>query len=420
MTAARYIINEIQGYHRFIKFLIFLVALAALGSAVRFIFGLGATTNLNDTYPWGLWISFDVVTAVPLAAGAFTIGVVAPVFRIEKLEPLVRPAIVTGFLGYSLVCVGLLLDLGQPHRGVYVLFPWNWNVHSPMFEVSMCVMAYTTVLFLEFLHPVSERFGWHIPLRLLRNLQIPFAILAAMISTLHQSTLGTFFLIAVDKLHALWYTPLLPLQFWLSAIFTGLCIVMLEASLVHRYMGQPDESSLLATLTKIIPWVMGAYMLAKFIPMLAMPQGPLFDRPILTALFFVEITLGLLLPFWMFLQSRIRTDKAMQLRAASLAIFGLVLNRFNVSMFGMIQPGQEIYVPNVLESIVTIGIIAAHILFFVLIAKYFPIFEHHPETVDYSIPDRFHKIGTEDESRGTMDDREAAVVVTRSVADTQS
>lgn len=420
MTAARYIINEIQGYHRFIKFLIFLVALAALGSAVRFIFGLGATTNLNDTYPWGLWISFDVVTAVPLAAGAFTIGVVAHVFRIEKLEPLVRPAIVTGFLGYSLVCVGLLLDLGQPHRGVYVLFPWNWNVHSPMFEVSMCVMAYTTVLFLEFLHPVSERFGWHIPLRLLRNLQIPFAILAAMISTLHQSTLGTFFLIAVDKLHALWYTPLLPLQFWLSAIFTGLCIVMLEASLVHRYMGQPDESSLLATLTKIIPWVMGAYMLAKFIPMLAMPQGPLFDRPILTALFFVEITLGLLLPFWMFLQSRIRTDKAMQLRAASLAIFGLVLNRFNVSMFGMIQPGQEIYVPNVLESIVTIGIIAAHILFFVLIAKYFPIFEHHPETVDYSIPDRFHKIGTEDESRGTMDDREPAVVVTRSVADTQS
>lgn len=419
MTAARYIINEIQGYHRFIKFLIFLVALAALGSAVRFIFGLGATTNLNDTYPWGLWISFDVVTAVPLAAGAFTIGVVAHVFRIEKLEPLVRPAIVTGFLGYSLVCVGLLLDLGQPHRGVYVLFPWNWNVHSPMFEVSMCVMAYTTVLFLEFLHPVSERFGWHIPLRLLRNLQIPFAILAAMISTLHQSTLGTFFLIAVDKLHALWYTPLLPLQFWLSAIFTGLCIVMLEASLVHRYMGQSDESSLLATLTKIIPWVMGAYMLAKFIPMLAMPQGPLFDRPILTALFFVEITIGLLLPFWMFLQSRIRTDKAMQLRAASLAIFGLVVNRFNVSMFGMIQPGQEIYVPNVLESIVTIGIIAAHILFFVLIAKYFPIFEHHPETVDYSIPDRFHKIGTEDEVRGAMDDREP-VVVTRSVADPQS
>ncbi|GLI36964.1 Ni/Fe-hydrogenase cytochrome b subunit [Geobacter hydrogenophilus] len=398
MTAARIVINEIKGYHRFIKFMMVLVGAAALASAVRFIFGLGATTNLNDLYPWGLWISFDVVTAVPLAAGAFTIGIVAHVFHIKKLEPLVRPAIVTGFLGYSLVCVGLLLDLGQPQRGPYVLF--NWNVHSPMFEVSMCVMAYTTVLFLEFLHPVSERFGWHIPLRLLRTLELPFAILAAMISTLHQSTLGTFFLIAVDKLHNLWYNPLLPLQFWLSAIFTGLSIVIFEASLVHKYMGQPDESDLLATLTKIIPWIMGVYMLVKVYALAFLSHGPLFDRPVLTALFSVEVVVGLLIPFSMFLTKRIRTDKQMQLRAASLVITGLVLNRFNVSMFAMHQPGQPAYFPNFIESVVTIGIIAAHILFFVLVAKYFPIFEHHPEATDYTIPDRFRKIEQHGEGHG--------------------
>jgi len=392
MTAAKFVINEIQGYHRFIKLLMVLVGAAAVASAIRFIFGLGATTNLNDTYPWGLWISFDVVTAVPLAAGAFTLGVVAHVFHIKKLEPLVRPAIVTGFLGYSLVCIGLLLDLGQPQRGMYVLFPWNWNIHSPMFEVSMCVMAYTTVLTLEFLHPVSERFGWHIPLRLLRNLSVPFAIVAAMISTLHQSTLGTFFLIAVDKLHSLWYNPLLPLQFWLSAIFCGLSIVIFEASLVHRYLGQPNESELLSTLTKIIPWVMGAYILVKLFALTTLTEGPLFDRPFLTLLFAIEVIVGVLVPFRMFLNSRIRTDKAMQLRAASLVIFGLVLNRFNVSMFGMIQPDQQIYFPSLLESVVTIGIIAAHILFFVLLAKYFPIFEHHPEAVDATIPDRIRKI----------------------------
>jgi Ni/Fe-hydrogenase subunit HybB-like protein len=391
MTAARLIINEIKGYHRFLKLMIFLVALGAVASAIRFIFGLGATTHLNDLYPWGLWISFDVVTAVPLAAGAFTIGIVAHVFHIRKLEPLVRPAIVTGFLGYSLVCVGLLLDLGQPQRGPYVLF--NWNIHSPMFEVSMCVMAYTTVLFLEFLHPVSERFGWHIPLRLLRTLELPFAILAAMISTLHQSTLGTFFLIAVDKLHNLWYNPLLPLQFWLSAIFTGLSIVIFEASLVHKYMGQPDESELLATLTKIIPWVMGAYLAVKAYALLFLSHGPLFDRPALTLLFAVEVVVGVVVPLLMFTTTRIRADKAMQLRAASLVIFGLVLNRFNVSMFGMLQPDQPAYYPNAIESVVTIGIIAAHILFFVLVAKYFPVFEHHPEATDYTIPDRFRKIG---------------------------
>jgi Ni/Fe-hydrogenase subunit HybB-like protein len=400
MTAAKLIINEIKGFHRFQKFLLILVAMGALASAIRFIFGLGATTNLNDTYPWGLWISFDVVTAVPLAAGAFTLGVVAHVFHIRKLEPLVRPAIVTGFLGYSLVCVGLLLDLGQPQRGWHTLV--YWNVHSPMFEVSMCVMAYTTVLLLEFLHPVSEKFGWHIPLRLLRTLEVPFAVLAASISTLHQSSLGTFFLIAVDKLHNLWYNPLLPLLFWLSAIFTGLSIIIFEASLVHRYMGQPDESELLATLTRIIPWVLGAYLAVKVYALAFLSHGPLFDRPAMTLLFAVELLAGVVAPLVMFLLPRVRTDKGLQLKAASLVMSGLILNRFNVSMFGMVQPDQQIYYPSLLESLVTIGIIAAHVLFFVLIAKYFPIFEHHPEATDYTIPDRFRKIDREEGHAGRI------------------
>ncbi|HEY5973152.1 MAG TPA: Ni/Fe-hydrogenase cytochrome b subunit [Geobacteraceae bacterium] len=400
MTAAKLIINEIKGFHRFQKFLLVLVAIGALASAIRFVFGLGATTNLNDTYPWGLWISFDVVTAVPLAAGAFTLGVVAHVFHIKKLEPLVRPAIVTGFLGYSLVCVGLLLDLGQPQRGWHTLV--YWNVHSPMFEVSMCVMAYTTVLLLEFLHPVSERFGWHIPLRLLRTVEVPFAVLAASISTLHQSSLGTFFLIAVDKLHNLWYNPLLPLLFWLSAIFTGLSIIIFEASLVHRYMGQPDESELLATLTKIIPWVLGVYLAVKVYALAFLSHGPLFDRPVMTLLFAVEMLVGVVAPLVMFMLPRIRTDKGLQLKAASLVMIGLILNRFNVSMFGMVQPDQQIYYPSLVESLVTIGIIAAHVLFFVLIAKYFPIFEHHPEATDYTIPDRFRKIDREEGHAGRI------------------
>ncbi|MBI1921313.1 MAG: polysulfide reductase NrfD [Geobacter sp.] len=389
MTAAKIIMNEIKGYHRFLKFMMFLVALGALASAVRFVFGLGGTTNLNDTYPWGLWISFDVVTAVPLAAGAFTLGAIVHCFHIKKLEPLVRPAIVTGFLGYSLVGIGLLLDLGQPQRGWHTLV--YWNVHSPMFEVSMCVMAYTTVLFLEFLSPVCERLGYHLPLRVLRWLEMPLVIAAAAISTLHQSSLGTFFLIAVDKLHALWYNPLLPLQFWLSAIFTGLSIIIIEATMVHRYMDQPNESELLEILTKILPWVLGVYLVVKGLSLAFLTHGPIFDRPGLLALFALEIGAGVIAPVVIFMKRKNREDDRMQLRGACLVIFGLVLNRFNVSMFGMIQPDQKIYFPSVIESLVTIGIIAAHVLFFVLIAKYFPIFEHHPETVDYTIPDGFRR-----------------------------
>ncbi len=388
MTAAKFVVNEVKGYHGFVKFLILLVVIAALASMVRFVFGLGATTNMNDTYPWGLWISFDVVTAVPLAAGAFTLGAIVHCFHIKKLEPLVRPAIVTGFLGYSLVCVGLLLDLGQPQRGWHVMR--YWNLHSPMFEVSMCVMAYTTVLFLEFLSPVAERFGWNLSLRVLRWLEMPLVILAAAISTLHQSSLGTFFLIAVDKLHSLWYNPLLPLLFWVSAICSGMCIIIIEATSCHKWMGQPNEGVLLRTLAKILPWTLGLYIALRAYSLLALSVGPFFDRPVLTLLFVVELVIGFILPFFMFTQKSVREDDRRRVIAASLVVFGLVLNRFNVSMFGMMNPDQ-IYYPSIVESLVTIGIIAGHILFFVLIAKYFPIFEHHPETVDYTIPGRIRK-----------------------------
>ena len=391
MTALRIIRQEVRDYHPFMKLLILLVGAGAMAGIARFVFGLGATTNLSDTYPWGLWISFDVVTSVPLAAGAFVLGAIVHCFHIKKLEPLIRPAIVTGFLGYSLVCIGLLLDLGQPQRGWHVFaYP---NLHSPMFEVALCVMSYTTVALLEFLAPVCEKFGFHIPLRVLRTIEIPLIVLGAAIATLHQSTIGTFFLIAVDKLHNLWYSPILPLLFWISAVFTGMCIIIVEAVLVHRYLKQPDETELLATLTKIIPWFLAIYLCLKLYALAFLSARPLFDRPVLTTLFLAEIVLGIIVPLILFMGKRIRTDGSLQLLAASMVVFfGLVLNRFNVSMFGMIQANQQIYYPSFLESVVTIGIIAAHILFFALIARYFPIFEHHPETVDYEIPDHFQRI----------------------------
>ena len=400
MTAARRIATEVKSYHGFIKFLIALVTMGAVASLLRFIFGLGATTNLNDTYPWGLWISFDVVTAVPLAAGAFTLGAIVHCFHIKKLEPLVRPAIVTGFLGYSLVSIGLLLDLGQPQRGWHVFR--YWNVHSPMFEVSMCVMAYTTVLFLEFLSPVAERFGWHLPLRVLRWMEMPLVVAAAAISTLHQSTLGTFFLIAVDKLHNLWYNPLLPLLFWVSAICSGMSIIILEASACHKWMGQPNEGVLLRTLAKILPWTLGLYIALRVFSLVALSDGPFFDRPGLTISFALEMGIGFILPFFMFARKSVRDDDRRRSIAAGLVIFGLILNRFNVSMFGMMDP-DKIYYPSLIESLVTIGIIAGHVLFFVLIARYFPIFEHHPETVDYTIPDPLRKVGGASPSLSSAD-----------------
>ena len=240
---------------------------------------------------------------------------------------------------------------------------------------------------------VCEKFGFHVPLRLLRAIEMPLIVLGAAIATLHQSTIGTFFLIAVDKLHNLWYNPILPLLFWTSAIFTGMCIIIIEAVMVHRYLDQPDETELLATLTRIIPWFLGIYLCLKVFALVFLSARPLFDRPVLTTLFAAEMILGVIVPLILFMGKRIRTNSSLQLRAASMVVFfGLVLNRFNVSMFGMIQANQQIYYPSFLESVVTVGIIAAHILFFAVVARYFPIFEHHPEEVDYSIPDHFRRI----------------------------
>jgi len=390
MTAAKAIVNEVKAYHSFIKILMGLVALGALAAFARFAFGLGATTNLNDTFPWGLWISFDVVTAVPLAAGAFTLGAIVHCFRIKKLEPLVRPAIVTGFLGYSLVSVGLIVDLGQPQRAWHTLV--YWNPHSPMFEVSMCIMAYTTVLFLEFLSPVCEKFGYHVPLRLLRTLEMPLVIAAASISTLHQSSLGTFFLIAVGKLHPLWYNPLLPLLFYLSAICAGLSIVIVEATMSHRFMGQQDESELLAILARILPFILGTYFLLRLYTIFFLSQGDLMDRPGLLLSCIVELAIGGVFPLVLLINEKVRANSSMRLVAAFLVILGVIINRFNVSLVGMMPKGTS-YFPSLIECTVTAGIVAAHVLLFVLIARYFPIFEHHPETVDYSMPDRFRRVG---------------------------
>jgi Ni/Fe-hydrogenase subunit HybB-like protein len=384
MSAVQSISNEIKSYHWFVKLMLVLVIVGFISAIIRFVFGLGATTNLTDRYPWGLWVSFDIVTAVPLAAGAFTLGAIVHCFNIKKLEPLVRPAIVTGFLGYSLVCVGLLVDLGMPHKGWHVLF--YWNLHSPMFEVAMCVFAYTTVLFIEFLSPVAEKFGWKFSLRVLRWFELPLVIAAASISTLHQSSLGTFFLIAVDKLHNLWYNPLLPLLFFMSAICAGMCIIILEAISCHKWMGQPNEDELLATLVKILPWTIGAYIIVRILSMVFLGGRPVFDNPVMTGLFAVEMGVGFILPFMMFFRMSTQNHVRFMGRAASLLIFGVVMNRFNVSMFGMMDP-NEIYFPSMIESLVTIGIIAAHILLFVVIARHFPIFEHHTETEEeYPLP----------------------------------
>src|ERR1700749_2574683 len=229
------------------------VALVAAGfyaTILRFGEGLGRSTNLSDQFPWGIWISFDVLCGVMLAAGGFTLTAAVHILNIKRLKPIVRPTILTAFLGYVLVSVALLFDLGRPYNIWHPLI--MRNPHSVMFEVAYCVMLYTSVLALEFSPIVLERFNLQKPLKVVKAVLIPLVILGVILSTLHQSSLGTLYLIMPTKLHPFWYTPLLPVFFFLSAIAVGLAMTIFESSMSSKHFGRELELPILQELGRVL------------------------------------------------------------------------------------------------------------------------------------------------------------------------
>jgi Ni/Fe-hydrogenase subunit HybB-like protein len=193
----------------------------------RFAYGLGASTNLTQTTPWGIWIGIDMLSGIALAAGGFTIAATVYLLGVEKYHPIVRPAVLTGFLGYLFAVIGLLCDLGSPWRLPVPIF-MSWGTRSIMFEVAWCVFLYSTVLFLEFTPALFEWLGWSKARRYALKLTIALTVGGVMLSTLHQSSLGGLFLMAKGKLHPLWYSPYIPLFFFVSAVAAGLSMVIVQ------------------------------------------------------------------------------------------------------------------------------------------------------------------------------------------------
>src|SRR5204862_7060722 len=187
------------------------------------------------------------------------------IFNIEKYKPVLRPAILTAFLGYTLVVVGLLFDLGRPDRLWHPLV--MWNPHSVMFEVAWCVTLYSTVLFLEFLPMVFEKFGWSAPLHWIHKISVPLMILGVLLSTLHQSSLGSLFLIVPEKLYPLWYSPLLPVLFYISAIAVGLAMTIFESWHSSRAFGRALELPLLASMGRVLAVLMSVYLWIRILDM---------------------------------------------------------------------------------------------------------------------------------------------------------
>ena len=350
-----------------------LLALGLYAGVIRFTRGLGAATHLSDSFPWGLWIGFDVLVGVGLAAGGFVIAATVHVFRLKRFEPIARPTILTAFLGYLLVVVALFFDLGRPWNIWHPLV--MWNPHSVMFEVGWCVMLYTTVLALEFSPLVLERLGLTVPLRVVRSIYVPLVILGVLLSTLHQSSLGTLYVIAPDKLYGLWYTPLLPVFFFLTAVAGGLAMTIFESFLSQRAFGKKLERSLLEALGRAGVVVLGIYIVWRLEDIAGRGNfGLIFQLTPESSLFWGEILLGAILPMVLFATPRIRRSESGLFFAAVLTVMGFILYRLNVAVTGMTRASGTVYLPSWMELSVTASVVAMGFVLFGFAVRHLAIF----------------------------------------------
>ena len=358
--------------------LLLLFAAGLYATFVRFFHGLGAATNLSDQFPWGLWVGFDILCGVALAAGGFTVSSIVYIFHLERFRPIVRPAILTAFLGYMLVIGALMFDLGRPYRVWHPLV--MWNPHSVMFEVGWCVTLYTTVLALEFSPIVFERFKMKRILKVLKYVMPPLVLLGVLLSTLHQSSLGSFYLIIPSKLYPLWYTPFLPVFFFLTALTLGCAMTIVESFLSSRAFKKEIEMSLLTDIGKVLFILLCVNLVAKYQDLAS--RGVLrlaFERTYEGRLFLAEMLIGLVVPALLLAFPAIRRSQRGLFSAALLVVMGIVMNRLNVSITGMERSSGVSYLPSLTEVSVTLMIVGAGFLIFTLAAKYLPIFHHVTE-----------------------------------------
>lgn len=360
--------------------------------AFRFFFGIGSVTNLNNQYPWGLWIGVDVAAGVALAAGGFTSAALGHIMYREHFHSIVRPALLTAMLGYTFVAIGVFVDIG---RWYYIWHPLvMWNGNSALFEVGICVMMYVTVLYIEFLPVVTERFLGKVNIKgafsflnkplekFLRVLDkgltktiFIFIILGVVLSTLHQSSLGTLMVIAGEKMHPLWQTPVLPLLFLLSAIAVGFPMVIFESITASRSFNHKPEMHVLSPLGYTVAPLLGIYLAFKIGDMF-IRETFVYLTEINTAsvMFTIEVVVGVIIPLRMFLSKKVLETPSMLLTASSLVIFGVLLNRINNFIVAYTPPyAFGSYFPSFGEISVTLGFVALLVLIYRIIVLNFPV-----------------------------------------------
>jgi Ni/Fe-hydrogenase subunit HybB-like protein len=359
--------------------------LVGLGLTIwRFTVGLGPSTALNDGYPWGIWIAFDVVTGTALACGGYAVALLVYIFNKGKYHPLVRPALLTSALGYTIAAVGIIIDVGRPW------FIWRipvsfskWNLDSALLEVALCVMAYMIVLWIELSPAFLEKWqnsgrsglaGFSRALsKFMDKALIWFIALGLLLPTMHQSSLGSVIMLAGPRLHGLWHTPWLPFLFLVSCIAMGYAVVVMESTLSSRAFGRRREDAMLASLANVIGFILLLFVVFRLGDLLVSGKaGLLFTSGMLSVMFWLEMAL-FLVPALMLLGSRGRATAGAMFRAGLMIALGGALYRFDAYLVAF-NPGPGwSYFPNIPEIVITLGLVALEILIFIVLVRSFPI-----------------------------------------------
>jgi Ni/Fe-hydrogenase subunit HybB-like protein len=350
-----------------------IMALGLYSTIIRYTRGLGAVSNMTDQFPWGFWIGFDCLCGVMLAAGGFCMVGAVYLFNVESLRSVVRPAVLTAFLGYLLFIVGLLFDLGRPwfiwHQLIYM------NPHSVMFEVGMCVMTYTTVLFFEFLPNIFERFNLQAPIKWIHRIYPVLIVAGILLSTLHQSSLGSLYLIMPSKLHPFWYTPALPFFFFGSAVAVGIAMTIFESTQSAKALGRHLELPVLVRLGGALLVALWVNALLRFQDYFHRDLLRQIIRPSYEAYFlWLELALSFVIPIILLSFKKIRLSSNGLYLVSIISLFGFITNRLNVSLIGLESYFGRHYVPKWTEFSVTLMIVAMGFALFRLAVAYLPIF----------------------------------------------
>jgi Ni/Fe-hydrogenase subunit HybB-like protein len=353
---------------------------------LRFTMGLSTVTNLDNNNPWGIWIGFDLLCGVALAAGGYVTSAACYIFGLKRFHSAIRPAILTAFLGYALVVLALHYDVGRPWRLPYPVF-YSQGTSSLLFEVGLCVFLYLTVLFIEYSPAAMEWLG----LKKLRNtivkLTLLLTIFGVVLSTLHQSSLGALFMIAPSKLHPLWYSSYLPVYFFISSMFAGMSMVIFEGSLAHRYLkDKMDETHLKESrgvvlgFGKAASFVMMGYVGIKIIG-LSIDNNWHYLTTGWGLWFLLELIGFVVFPAILYAVGS-REKNLVFIRIASVwTVLGIILNRLNISVvaFNWHLPSAERYVPSFMEIATSVFIVTLGIVIYRFIATRMPILHEHPD-----------------------------------------